>query len=297
MKLHVDLQVPRRDVLQERERREAGPEVVQREAAAEAVEEAGELTGGLELAHRGRLGDVEDDLAGVDAVVDRGPDLGDDGGIADRVAGQVHRHALAVDGQAQAGAGHPPVDLSDHPEPLRHGQEGGGRDDVPVLGEHAHEQLVMGDPAGAKVGDRLAVQDEAVLGQCGADPLHPGQGSAGLAAVDGAWSPPRSLASYSAIWPRARTSSALTSSSPVMTRDPDADENRRPELALAQQGANVAGENLASSSLASGRITANSSLPSRATTSVARARARRISDDGLEHHVPGGAAVHVVRRP
>jgi hypothetical protein len=62
----VDLQELERQVLEVVERAEAGPEVVQREAAADPPELGHELPGLVHVQHRGRLGDLEDEVSGVD---------------------------------------------------------------------------------------------------------------------------------------------------------------------------------------------------------------------------------------
>ena len=222
------------------------------------------------------------------------PDLGDDRLIADRVAGQVDRDALAVDRQPQAGVRDPAVDLTDHAEALGHRQERGGRDDVPVLGEHPHEQLVVGDPAGAKVRDRLAVQHEAILGERGADPLDPGQRARGLAGEE----PCLVAAELLGLVQRdLRPGEDVVGCDLLLAgqeRDAHADHDRGPDLALAQDGADVAGDDhrlvLVDLGEDHGELVAAEPGDD---VGVARPGPQALGH-GLEHHVAGGAAVAVV---
>ncbi len=64
----VDLQEVDREVLQVAERRQAGAEVVEREAAAELLERVDEAVRLREAGDRRGLGDLEADLRGVDAA-------------------------------------------------------------------------------------------------------------------------------------------------------------------------------------------------------------------------------------
>src|SRR5215217_7923717 len=89
--LAVDLEVVERQVLEVVEAREGGAEVVEREAAAELVEAGGELLRARDVAHRGRLGDLEDDLLRLHAVdLELLLDQVEQIRIAGRAAGDVH---------------------------------------------------------------------------------------------------------------------------------------------------------------------------------------------------------------
>ena len=109
-----------------------------------------------------------------------------------------------------------------------------------------------------------------------------------------AWSPPSSLASYSAIWARAMTSSAATSSSPVISATPMLAMIGGPDLALAQDGADVAGDDhrlvLVDLGEDQGELVAAEPGDH---VGGARPGAEDLRD-GLEHHIAGGAAVAVV---
>ena len=174
------------------------------------------------------------------------------------------------------------------------GQEGGGRDDVPVLGEHPHEQLVVGDPAGAKVRDRLPVKDEAVLGERGADPLHPGERAGGLAAED----PGLVAAELLGLVQRdLRPGQDVVGRDLLVAgqqRDADAGHDRRPDLALAQDRADVAGDDqrLVLGDLGEDHRELVAAEP-RDHVGGAGPGAQDLGH-GLEHHVAGGAAVGVV---
>ena len=106
-----------------------------------------------------------------------GLELGEQAVVGERAAGEVDRQAQrrrrAAAISSSALRGDPAVDLLDEVEALGDLQERAGRDQVAVVVEHAHQQLVLGDLAGAQVEDRLRVQHEAVVLERVADPLDP----------------------------------------------------------------------------------------------------------------------------
>jgi len=172
--------------------------------------------------------------------------------------------------------------------------KGGGRDDVPVLGEHPHEQLVMGDPAGAQVCDGLPVQNEAVLGQRGADPLDPGQRAAGLSGVD-----PGLVAAelLGLVQGDVRPREDVVSRDVFVAgqqRDPDADHDRGTDLALAQDRADVAGDDLRLVLVDLGEDQRELVAAKPCDHVGGSGPGPQALGDGLQHHVAGGAAVGVV---
>src|SRR4029453_15612316 len=95
----IDLKIIEREMLQVIERAEAGAEIVQREAAAPALQLRREDLRLLNVANRGCLGQLEYQARGADVLVrDRPIDDGNELGVADGLRRNVH-----VDGQGAAG--------------------------------------------------------------------------------------------------------------------------------------------------------------------------------------------------
>ena len=129
----VDLQVAKGQVLEVVEGAEARAEVVERDRAAECLRTGAEGPRALHVGDRSRLGDLEDQARGVDAVaVEPALDVGEHVAVGDRQRGEVHRDRTAACGLGACGAEqrgdlveHHPVDLADQAVALGRRQEAG----------------------------------------------------------------------------------------------------------------------------------------------------------------------------
>ena len=180
--LAVELDVAHRQVLEVVERPEPGAEVVEREAAAEVGQAAGELGGLGHVRDRGRLGDLEDQLGRVDRgalelaldhpqqlrVADHGLAAEVDSDLRDR-----RPSTRPISWIARATTQRSIAWIS--PKRSAAGRNAPGRDQLPALALHAQQQLAVLDLAGGELEDRLQVQDEAIAVERVLDPLGPGQ--------------------------------------------------------------------------------------------------------------------------
>jgi hypothetical protein len=160
-------------VLQVGEAAVAGAEVVEREAAAQLRQLLGQPAGLVDVARGGRLGDLEDEVARVGAGLReaRLHEVRQPGG-ADALAGEVDLHAALARDPRRAGD-HPAVDRGGKVEALSGRQELARHDQLAVLAEHSHEQLLLHHRSAGQLDDRLAVQHEAVVLDRVPDPERP----------------------------------------------------------------------------------------------------------------------------
>ena len=100
----------------------------------------------------GGLGDLEDQMGGVDVLVSQAVvDRVQERWVAERVAGEVDLELQVgvLFDQVDRVGGDPVVDLCRSAEALGDVEEGGGRDQVVVVVEHPQQQLVLADLFGA----------------------------------------------------------------------------------------------------------------------------------------------------
>src|SRR6185437_9586046 len=147
----VDLEVIDREVLEVPERGEAGAEVIERELAAELLQRLDEAVRLGEARDRRGLGDLEADLAAVEAaLVELVDDEGQELVIAEALSGEVDGaecELLALvglrDQPAKSVLDHPPVDGRRDAVALSRGDEVVRGNDTAVLVLEAQQQLVV----------------------------------------------------------------------------------------------------------------------------------------------------------
>ena len=115
----IDLERPDRKVVQEAERREAGPEIVDGHPDSHPVQAVQHRGGLLRVTHKLFLSDVEADLLALDSLVlEHAPDL-----LEESIREELARHDVDTHRRdiGRAKAGPPGVDLLahlfEHPDP------------------------------------------------------------------------------------------------------------------------------------------------------------------------------------
>src|SRR5882757_1792395 len=147
----VDLQKIHREVFQVSERRQAGAEVVERELAAQFLQRLDEPIGLREACDGRRLGDLEADLAGIQAAAMELIDhVGQEFVVAQALPRQVdraHGEFLALVGlgyePSEGIFDDPTIDLRSDAVTLRRRDEIVRRDDFALFVAHAQQQLVV----------------------------------------------------------------------------------------------------------------------------------------------------------
>ena len=161
--LTVDLQQINLHRFEVGEAREAGAEIVQRNGGSERAQAFADRSGVIKVGDDVGLGQLEHKIGGIrGGVCERPRDVAHESWLGDCLGGEV-------DGKPRAGrcGGHdgclgsyPAIDRGHEPEALGSRQEGSRRDQLRVAAEHADQQLVHDDRAGAQIDDRLGMQNE-----------------------------------------------------------------------------------------------------------------------------------------
>src|SRR6185295_2220908 len=179
----VDLQEIDVEVLEVRERRQAGAEIVEHKTAAARLQGADELLGAGEVRHRRGFGHLEQDARGRNAgEVELLDHVVEEALLVDRSAREVDRPVQLFDARPllhhqvlESVFDHPAIDAGDQAVALRGGNERAGQRDLTLLVAHPDEDLRHLRPAVLAVqrADLLAEQKEPLLVQGVLNPVDP----------------------------------------------------------------------------------------------------------------------------